>query len=444
MPRARQVKPNPFERCDVAARGAPTSPMTHVHIGGTSKLGLGLVVPAAGAAGLKSHLLVRMSPNESSKSEALARRLHASRRFHVRTPSGFTEHTFEQVAPIYGEYGAPSRTLVDLISNADTALLTTSIGDGLTDERIATAIAQGLLARRQSGVTQPLTIIACENTRSSLWLRRRMFRANSCLPPQKQFELISHARFIPCVIDRACTDISITANGVIEVAASDDANWYMQRGAPSDLEMRLSRNDAIDTQYCSRIDLLWQIKLWAANGLHLATAMRAHQDGAESTLTYLRSAGGRETFDGIYREIRRLLSVVLPAKTRESWTQILSRAAHHLQTHEDSVARILRLGLREAAAFERNTYFKLGLPLELYAQAGGSLSAVRIVASLVGDLSKRSRAPSWRQDFCDSLQVSEAGSILAEGTGTRYKRDAEHPRIASSYYFSENRNYITA
>lgn len=105
----------------------------------------------------------------------------------------------EQVDTVSGVNAVSSigDDVVDLIAHVD--LVTTAVGPVVL-ERIAPAIAKGLVKRKAQGIATPLNIIACENmVRGTTQLKGHVMNA---LADEDKSRVEEHVGFVDSAVDR--------------------------------------------------------------------------------------------------------------------------------------------------------------------------------------------------------------------------------------------------
>lgn len=120
----------------------------------------------------------------------------------------------EQVDTVSGVNAVSSigDDVVDLIAHVD--LITTAVGPVVL-ERIAPAIAKGLVKRKAQGVDAPLNIIACENmVRGTTQLKGHVMNA---LADGDKAWVEQHVGFVDSAVDRIVPPSASATNDPLEV-----------------------------------------------------------------------------------------------------------------------------------------------------------------------------------------------------------------------------------
>ena len=113
--------------------------------------------------------------------------------------------------------------VVKLIASVD--LVTTAVGPQIL-ERIAPAIAKGLVLRKTQGNTTPLNIIACENmVRGTTQLKGHVFNA---LGDEDKAWVESHIGFVDSAVDRIVPPSEAT-NDPLEVTVETFSEWIVDK-----------------------------------------------------------------------------------------------------------------------------------------------------------------------------------------------------------------------
>lgn len=153
---------------------------------------------------------------------------------------------------------------MELISDLDTILLTTSVGSSQL-QHIAPIIAGGLKNRLKSN---PLFIMACENGH----------RCSQMLEEEVKKHLSSQdygGVFVDCVVDQICHNIEvpdILKPAHVIVSAESYREWIVEDKGNNTLRQILI-HPLIKFVSSNQIDLYELRKLWLVNGFHLAIAV---------------------------------------------------------------------------------------------------------------------------------------------------------------------------
>ena len=114
--------------------------------------------------------------------------------------------------------------VVDLIAQVD--LVTTAVGPVVL-ERIAPAIAKGLVKRKEQGNESPLNIIACENmVRGTTQLKGHVMNA---LPEDAKAWVEEHVGFVDSAVDRIVPPSASATNDPLEVTVETFSEWIVDK-----------------------------------------------------------------------------------------------------------------------------------------------------------------------------------------------------------------------
>ncbi|EFF11173.1 mannitol-1-phosphate 5-dehydrogenase [Escherichia coli B354] len=132
----------------------------------------------------------------------------------------------EQVDTVSGVNAVSSigDDVVDLIAQVD--LVTTAVGPVVL-ERIAPAIAKGLVKRKEQGNESPLNIIACENmVRGTTQLKGHVMNA---LPEDAKAWVEEHVGFVDSAVDRIVPPSASATNDPLEVMVETFSEWIVDK-----------------------------------------------------------------------------------------------------------------------------------------------------------------------------------------------------------------------
>lgn len=257
-------------------------PPQHVHVG-TGSLGLGLVAWLGSYAKLSVFLANRASSDSKSRNTLLRRTYQYELVFPDSQPEPvifanllFTDEDRDQ--------------FIRTVASPHTRLLTTALKGGFQDQLFLQTIVDAITTRIKSASQSPLYIIACENViNNSIVLRDKLV---PLLPPhitQSDFE--QSIVFVPCMVDRMCSDPIISKTGeVVQVEVERFAQLILRRPSPtmSWLEEVLSSPKAADyIEFVDDLEPYERRKLWLVNGPHLLIALNAFYQGYAHLHIYL-------------------------------------------------------------------------------------------------------------------------------------------------------------
>ncbi|EPT7056005.1 mannitol-1-phosphate 5-dehydrogenase [Cronobacter sakazakii] len=132
----------------------------------------------------------------------------------------------EQIDTVTGvdAVNSTSEDVVTLIATVD--LVTTAVGPVVL-ERIAPAIAKGLVLRKAQGNERPLNIIACENmVRGTSQLKTHVFNA---LEEGDKAWVESHIGFVDSAVDRIVPPSASAAHDPLEVTVETFSEWIVDK-----------------------------------------------------------------------------------------------------------------------------------------------------------------------------------------------------------------------
>lgn len=113
---------------------------------------------------------------------------------------------------------------VALIAEAD--VVTTAVGPQIL-EKIAGAIAQGLVKRHAQGNTRPLNIIACENmVRGTTQLKQHVWKH---LPENEQARVNEHVGFVDSAVDRIVPPVEASQDDPLAVTVETFSEWIVDQ-----------------------------------------------------------------------------------------------------------------------------------------------------------------------------------------------------------------------
>lgn len=132
------------------------------------------------------------------------------------------EHNRVDIVSGVNAVNSTGSEVVELISEID--LLTTAVGPVVL-ERIAPAIAAGLVKRHARGVTTPLNIIACENmVRGTSQLKDHVMRA---LPDDEREWVEQQVGFVDSAVDRIVPPTESASQDPLAVTVETFSEWIV-------------------------------------------------------------------------------------------------------------------------------------------------------------------------------------------------------------------------
>ncbi|OCG60141.1 mannitol-1-phosphate 5-dehydrogenase [Gilliamella sp. Nev5-1] len=115
-----------------------------------------------------------------------------------------------------------SSEVIDYITKVD--LITTAVGPQIL-ARIASSVAQGIMARHQQGNTKPLNIIACENmVRGTSQFKQEIFKS---LPKELHQWTNAHIGFVDSAVDRIVPPATSKTGDILEVTVETFSEWIV-------------------------------------------------------------------------------------------------------------------------------------------------------------------------------------------------------------------------
>ncbi|OCG18179.1 mannitol-1-phosphate 5-dehydrogenase [Gilliamella sp. WF3-4] len=115
-----------------------------------------------------------------------------------------------------------SSEVIDHIAKVD--LLTTAVGPQIL-ARIATIVAQGIIARHKQGNAKPLNIIACENmVKGTHHFKQEIFKT---LPVELHEWVNTHIGFVDSAVDRIVPPATSKTGDILEVTVETFSEWIV-------------------------------------------------------------------------------------------------------------------------------------------------------------------------------------------------------------------------
>ncbi|XBS69742.1 mannitol-1-phosphate 5-dehydrogenase [Acerihabitans sp. KWT182] len=231
-----------------------------------------------------------------------------------------------------------------LIATVD--LVTTAIGPQIL-ERIAPAVAKGLIQRHDAGNTRPLNVIACENmVRGTSQLKQHVLNA---LPEQYHHWLAQNVGFVDSAVDRIVPPAQAGNEDPLAVTVETFSEWIVDKtqfkGEPPAIAgMELTDN----------LMAFVERKLFTLNTGHAITAYLGQQAGHKTIRDAILDPAIRQVVKGAMEESGAVLINRYgfdPAKHAAYITKILQRFENPY-LHDD-VERVGRQPLRKLSAGDR-------------------------------------------------------------------------------------------
>lgn len=245
---------------------------------------------------------------------------------------------------------------------ARSTLVTTAVGLTVLP-RIAPAIAAGIRARLEAGVTEPLNIIACENAiRASSQLKEHVM---ALLSEGEKAYLEEYVGFPDCVVDRIVPPYRSAS--ITDVMVERHSEWDVEL---SGIKGRLEEIPGMVA--VENLDAYLERKLFCFNGAHCACAYLGCQTGKET----IREAIEEESIRGRVRGLMRECTAMLVRRhgfTQEEMEAYCATAVNRFRNPYlvDEVRRVAREPLRKLSANDRlvrpmTLCVEYGLPVDHY------------------------------------------------------------------------------
>lgn len=332
--------------------------MVHVHIG-TGSLGLGFVAYLTRKAGFRVVLANREVGSASKKKNSA---LKHNTKFTLKVVGRTTRTESVQIDKfIYTD--SESDELLDLFENSSTMLLTTGLKEGL--KNCIPDISRLIKKRVDATLDEPLFVLACENRFDSNWLLSEVAAHLGMSRDQLESRQV---QFLPCVVDRICTNIECDSSGQVSVEVEPYAKWVIETTeASKKLEKALSLlvNEGI-IEFVSDIKPYKLRKLWLINGPHLLVAILARADRKTGVHIFLRESRHELLFRAIQQEFTDAVRFSTHAFSTEELIEFNNRTVSRFQEYPDTSNRIMGRFRRGALeTFIKDLDAKVGEPARI-------------------------------------------------------------------------------
>ena len=305
-----------------------------------------------------------------------------------------------------------SDDIIGLVAEVD--LVTTAVGPTVL-QRIAPGVAKGLIQRHDSGNTNPLNIIACENmVRGTSQFKQHVLQA---LPEQYHAWLEQHVGFVDSAVDRIVPPADSASNDPLEVTVETFSEWIVDK-----TQFKGTLPVIAGMELTDNLMAFVERKLFTLNTGHAITA-------------YLGQLAGKQTIrDAILDQAIR--SVVLGAM-EESGAVLIQRYGFDAAKHaayiqkilgrfenpwlKDDVERVGRQPLRKLSAGDRLIKPTLGT-LEY------QLPHSNLVQGIAAALHYRSEQDPQAQELAALIAEKGVKAALVEISGL----DADSEVVASA------------
>ncbi|MCT4704866.1 mannitol-1-phosphate 5-dehydrogenase [Enterobacteriaceae bacterium H16N7] len=206
--------------------------------------------------------------------------------------------------------------VVNLIAEVD--LVTTAVGPVVL-ERIAPAVAKGLVLRRTNGNDKPLNIIACENmVRGTSQLKAHVMKA---LSADDQAWVEQHVGFVDSAVDRIVPPSASATNDPLEVTVETFSEWIVDK-----TQFKGELPDIPGMELTDNLMAFVERKLFTLNTGHAITA-------------YLGQLAGHQTIrDAILDE---KIRAVVKGAMDESGAVLIKRYGFDADKHAAYIQKIL-------------------------------------------------------------------------------------------------------
>ncbi|RPH28813.1 mannitol-1-phosphate 5-dehydrogenase [Buttiauxella warmboldiae] len=293
---------------------------------------------------------------------------------------------------------------------ADVDLVTTAVGPVVL-ERIAPAVAKGLVLRRSNGNEKPLNIIACENmVRGTSQLKAHVMKA---LSEDDQAWVEQHVGFVDSAVDRIVPPSESATNDPLEVTVETFSEWIVDK-----TQFKGELPDIAGMELTDNLMAFVERKLFTLNTGHAITA-------------YLGQLAGHQTIrDAILDE---KIRAVVKGAMDESGAVLIKRYGFDADKHaayiqkilgrfenpylKDDVERVGRQPLRKLSAGDRLIKpllgtIEYGLPRQF------------LIAGIAAAMHYRSEQDPQAQELEKLLAAKGPQATLAEISGLDVNSDA--------------------
>jgi mannitol-1-phosphate 5-dehydrogenase len=304
--------------------------------------------------------------------------------------------------------------VVKLIASVD--LVTTAVGPQIL-ERIAPAIAKGLVLRKSQGNDTPLNIIACENmVRGTTQLKGHVFNA---LSDEDKTWVESHIGFVDSAVDRIVPPSEAT-NDPLEVTVETFSEWIVDKtqfvGEPPAIKgMELTDN----------LMAFVERKLFTLNTGHAITAYLGQMAGHQTIRDAILDPAIRAVVKGAMEESGAVLikRYGFDAEKHAAYIQkILGRFENPYL--KDDVERVGRQPLRKLSAGDRLIKPLLGT-LEY------GLPHPNLVKGIAAAMHYHSEQDSQAQELAKLLAEKGPRAALADVSGLDANSDVANDVVAA-------------
>lgn len=291
--------------------------------------------------------------------------------------------------------------VVGLIADVD--LVTTAVGPQIL-ERIAGAVAKGIMARHDAGNTRPLNIIACENmVRGTSQLKQHVLQA---LPNQYHAWTAEHIGFVDSAVDRIVPPAEAGSQDPLAVTVETFSEWIVDKtqfiGEPPAIAgMELTDN----------LMAFVERKLFTLNTGHAITAYLGQYAGHQTIRDAILDPDIRQVVKGAMEESGAVLINRYGfegAKHAAYIAKILARFENPY-LHDD-VERVGRQPLRKLSAGDR-----LIKPLRGTLEYG--LRHDNLLKGIAAAMHYHSEQDPQAREWAELLEKSGPGAALSQVSG---------------------------
>lgn len=233
---------------------------------------------------------------------------------------------------------------VALIASVD--LVTTAVGPQIL-ERIAPAIARGLVQRHDGGSTQPLNIIACENmVRGTSQLKQHVLNA---LEPRYHAWVEQQVGCVDSAVDRIVPPVEAGSDDPLAVTVESFSEWIVDKTQFKGVPPALAGMELTDN-----LMAFVERKLFALNTGHAITAYLGQLAGHQTIRDAILDPAVRQTVKGAMEESGAVLinRYGFDAQKHAAYINKILQRFENPYLHDD-VERVGRQPLRKLGAGDR-------------------------------------------------------------------------------------------
>lgn len=148
--------------------------------------------------------------------------INQNKQYGVRIVGG--ESRVEMVQHVSAIHSQDEQAVIQQVKNAD--LVTTAVGPNVLGF-IAPLLAKALVIRLESGNTQALNVIACENmVRGTSFFKAKIFEQ---LTASQQAEIEKYVGFVDSAVDRIVPPAEVNPSDPLEVTVEEFSEWIVDK-----------------------------------------------------------------------------------------------------------------------------------------------------------------------------------------------------------------------